>query len=295
MFNLLRGELYKLRKSKSFIICCLIMILSIFFMYGVVKYGESLEKEKAAENEVQVENEQAVENDVQTENEQSAENGVKFEVSVNEEAAETDEINWIITISETLMKGFIILFIAIFSCGFILSEYKNGAIKNITGKGYGRGKIFLAKYMTTMVGTFLMVILAIIVSLIAGIIFYGTDGINGEMIKYLMIFTGIEALLAMGISGVYAVVSEFCRNQGVALGIIFGEILFQDFLLLMLDNILSKWNIQPSKYFIFSIVTEIPIDCFDEKIVIRAMASLAVTVITVGIIGVLHFKKTDIK
>lgn len=297
MFNLLRGELYKLRKSKSFIICCLIMTLSIFFMYGAVKYAEGLDMEQATENGVQVESEQSDENDVQVENEETAENGVKFEVEVNEEETETvkEETNWIIMMSETMLKGFIILFILIFSCSFISSEYKNGAMKNITGKGYGRGKIFLAKYMATMIGTFLMVVLAVIASVIGGIIFYGTDGMNGEMIKDLMIFTGIEGLLAMGISGVYAVVSEFCRNQGIALGIGFGEILFQDAILLMLDKIFSKWDIQLSKYFIFSIVQEIPIDSFDEKIVIRAMVSLAVTVVTVGLIGIAHFKKTDIK
>lgn len=285
MFNLLRGELYKLRKSKSFIVCCLIMTLSIFFIYGMVKYVENLDTTQPAQN------------GVQAENEKSAGNGVKFEVEVNEEKTETvkEETNWIIMMSETMLKGFIILFILIFSCSFISSEYKKGAIKNITGKGNGRGKIFLAKYMTTMIGTFLMVVLAIITSLIGGIIFYGTDGVNGEMIKNLMIFTGIEGLLAMGISGVYAVISEFCRNQGIALGIGFGEILFQDAILLMLDKIFSKWDIQLSKYFIFSIVQEIPIDSFDEKIIIRAMVSLAVTIITVGLIGILHFKKTDIK
>lgn len=158
MPKLMYSEFYKLRKSKSFYICGIVTIVFVLLVYGTFFLMDKAQQEHV-------------------------ENG-SYGVTVTVENVEENAPVWdsieILDVEQQMFGGFAGIIIAVFSAIFVIGEYGNGAMKNITGKGYARWKIFLTKYIATGIAVILLLLFMVFAVVLFGIIFKGSGGLTGE-------------------------------------------------------------------------------------------------------------------
>lgn len=276
MLNLLSGELYKLRKSKGFLVCLVLTVVSVIFMYGTLYLANEMQQGE-------IENGTA---------------GVTV-FTDGQESSESENVLEDITISEVLqviMGGFCSFIVVIFNAIYVIGEFGHGAIKNMTGKGYSRSKIFISKYVSCILGTVIMLVTGAVSNLAVGCIVIGTDDINGIMLKDYTIYTILMLGLIMAISSLVVAVSEISRNLAVGISIavcIVGGI--SSLFFSGLDLVLKRFSVQPSQYWLMDLVQECPYTDFGGEMIQRIIISIVFWTSASIIIGIYHFHKADIK
>ena len=111
MINLMRGELYKLFKSKCFYVCSIVLVSFVLLMYGMFSLVDMVDKEEAA---------------------MAGNVGITVSVETNmpEELPIWEQMG-VIDLVQMMFSSMGSLLIAIFASVFVCSEYTCGAIKNI--------------------------------------------------------------------------------------------------------------------------------------------------------------------
>lgn len=280
MNNLLRAEFYKLRKAKVVYVCTLIMLVLVVFQYGCFIMVDKTQRENGAMGvTVTVENEDTDEN-VQ----ELAESGVP---------SIWDGISLLDIEGQSLSYGCIIIAI------FVVLEYGNGAIKNVVGKGYAKWKIFLAKYISTTVCGIAMMIVMAVASLIAWILIRGTNGMDSVFFQNLLRYTGLQLLLTTAMIGIMIAFDELCRNLGAGVSINIGIVIFSTLISEGLDLffklLFGEGSFQPSRYWIQDLMSNCPLTEVDNDFIIRTFGSSFFWIVAAIAIGILHFRKADIK
>lgn len=273
MFNLLSGEFYKVRKSGSFYVCCIILVSFLLLIYGAFKLADAGEQENMENNPVQVVN------------------------TVESGSDSSDAGILILDVEQVMIRIILGIVTAVFASIFVIGEYGNGAIKNITGKGYSREKIYLAKYLITIIAIIIMFIITVIATLLCGIIFYGMDGINAEFFKELCQYAGIQLLLETAFIGVVVAIDEISRSKGVAVAVSLGLVMASDLVFVAIDAFLLyiKVDFRTSKYWITRLISECPVSGIDNEFVMRVIGSVVFWTIAALAAGLIHFKKADVK
>lgn len=268
MFNLLSGEFYKWKKSKSFwacLIAAIAMVLLIFFSYIWA---------------LQIQNGQV-------------ENGTGG-VYVN---GDVSEIGILDIIGEVSSAGVNLIFLGIFICIWVVGEFSHGAIKNVAGKGYSRKKVFLAKYMSSVAGVLLMSIIIFSVMVVAGAVMIGTDGINAAFFKDLFRFVGIRLMLNVAFTGIIVAASELVRNMASAISVAMVIVALSGMISSGLDLLFYKLSldIRATKYWVLDVISECPMGPVDMEYLKRAIFVTVIWTVLSLAIGALHFQKADIK
>lgn len=269
MFNLLNGEFYKWKKSKSFKVCCLITILFILFMYGSFLLADKVQKGEM-------------------------ENGTAGVVVETESESIMDSIG-ILDMEQLIFGSVAGIVTAVFVCIFVIGEYGNGAIKNIVGKGTSRNSIFLAKYFMAMIATIFLLIIIGIVTLICGLFILGMDSMNAEFIKNLCQYVGIQILLGAAFAGIIVAIGELSRNLGVGISVCLGVYMIAGTLFSGLDLLFHKVDFKPSDYWIGNLVTKCPLNNISGDFMSRVMIAVIFLIVVSMAAGMLHFKKADVK
>lgn len=273
MPNLMHSEFYKLQKSKSFYICGIVMIVFVLLVYGTLFLMDKAQQE-------------------------NVENG-SYGVTVTVENAEENAFVWdsigILDVEQQMFGGFAGIIIAVFAAIFVIGEYGNGAMKNITGKGYARWKIFLAKYIATGAAVILLLLFMVLAVVLFGIIFKGTGGLTGEFFKNLCVYTGIQLFLGAALTGIMVTISEWCRNLGAGISISICVVIFSTTLVSALDLLFRKLQFRPSDYWLLNFVEQCPVTEIGSRLIVRAVVSAVFWIVLSLIVGVWHFQKTDVK
>lgn len=276
MINLLSGELYKLRKSKCFLICVALTIVSVVFMYGMLFLA----------NEIQ---------------QGQIENGTAGMVLSEEEIQNTEGESvlgdtQIIEVLQAIMGGFVAFIAVIFNAIYVIGEFGHGAIKNIVGKGHSRGKIFIVKYVSCVFGTVIMLLTGAILNLVLGFVFIGTDSVNGAMLSDYAIYALLMSGLVIGLSSLVITISEISRNLAIGISIAvcmvggISSIIFKG-----IDLLLNRFSVKPSQYWLLNLMQECPLTGFESEIVTRIIVSIVLWICAAIVIGTCHFRKADIK
>lgn len=82
-----------------------------------------------------------------------------------------------------MLFSFILLFAIIIASGIMASEFSSGTIKLLTIRPVSRGKILWSKYVTTIVMSFSFMVLLIILSALAGILFFPYEGAQSFIVS----------------------------------------------------------------------------------------------------------------
>ncbi|MGN0341437.1 MAG: ABC transporter permease [Roseburia sp.] len=269
MFNLMSGEIYKWRKSKSFKVCCLITILFIFFMYGTLLMADKIQKGEV-------------------------ENGTASVVVETEGGSVFDTIG-ILDVEQVIFGTAAGIVTAVFVCIFVIGEYGNGAIKNIVGKGTSRITIFLAKYFVAMIAAMVLLLIAGIVTLLCGVVIFGADSVSTEILIDLCQYVGMQMWLGAVFAGIIVAIGELSRNLGVGIAISLCVYMLAGTLFSGLDLLFHKVEFRPSNYWISNLVSQCPLTDIGGDFLIRVLAASVFWIMVSLAAGMIHFKKADVK
>lgn len=277
MLNLMRGELYKLFKSKCFYVCSVVLVVFVLLIYGMFSLADIVEKEEAA---------------------MAGNTGiiVSVETNVSEEAPIWEQMG-AIDIVQMMFSSMGSLLIAIFAAVFVCGEYTSGAIKNIVGKGYGRGCVFLSKYFSTIVGAVIMELVMLGAILLCELFILHGNRLNGDLVLQLLNYVGIQLILAAAQTGIIVMINQISRSLGAGIAISVCLIMFSSFATTLATALFGyfKLTIVASEYWIIDLISNCPTVNITEKIwghnVLWSMVWIVLTIA----VGILHYRKADVK
>ena len=184
------------------------------------------------------------------------------------------------------------LLMAIFISIFVTAEFVHGTMKNTISKGYSRTLVYLSKIITSTVASYFIMLVMFIVSVATYMVIYGELGsLSGKEI--LIIF--IELLLHTALASVFVLIAMVVRNNGgtIAINIICITLIFPQ-IFNLLDAIFDlKINFRD-----YSLVNNITmyygfIPLKDD--IIRSVIVGVVYLVFVTLLGIIVFKKKDVK
>ncbi len=277
MIHLIKGEFYKVYKSRAFYVCCILAAAFIVFLYGMLIMADKIERGELA-------------------------NGAGG-VYVSGDAMQESPLPLMeqITILEILqqMFGNCACFITIiFAAIFVVGEYTNGAVKNAVGKGYARWKIFMAKYIAAAGVSVILLILTVITTVLCGAAIGKGGEISGSFFQDLFLFSGIQLLLGVALNGVIVAVCELCRSLGAGITIGIAIASFSPLITGALDMaialVLPQSNFKISSYWVMNLITECPVREIGGDFIIRAVLMSIVWIAVTAGAGIYHMKKADV-
>ena len=135
-----------------------------------------------------------------------------------------------------MISGNVLIIINVFTImvasTIVASEFSWGTIKLITIRPFKRWKLLLAKYLTTIIFSFLLIFFTILFFLLVGSYLFGYDSItepvllyrDGHVIEkdalqYLFESYGLKLINLLMITTLAFMISSIFRNQSVAIGI----------------------------------------------------------------------------
>ena len=144
MSGLFKYELRKLSKSKLFYIC-----LGVLFALSLLSIAIDLLMSIAMED-------------------------IELSASASDYFSETAisflvERTNISVIASAINSSSLTMVAAIFIVLFVSEDYRNGAIKNVYGRGNSRANVFIAKYLVSLLAVLLMAFFVIIISTVMGV------------------------------------------------------------------------------------------------------------------------------
>lgn len=277
MYNLIHAEFYKWKKSKSFFVCLLSAIGMILFVYFMLK----------------------VVSEVQTGELENGTGGIIVSGELLEEENEDilKQIGILELISEIISSGTGSIFSAIFICIWIVSEYSHGAIKNTAGKGYLREKVFLAKYLSTTMIILLMNLIMFIVMLFIGFVIIGTEDVNKIFFQNFFSYVALQLLFNIAFGGIVMTICECIRNMAASIGISIFLISFSPIIMSGVDILFQALHLKlkVSDYWIISVMNQCPTEGFAMEFIIRGIVVTVMWTVLSLVLGMIHFKKADIK
>lgn len=272
MFNLLKGEVYKLFRSKCLYGCSIAVAVFVLLMYGMFFYADmARQKTTTGIVEITVENTQ-------------------------DGASVWAEID-VLTIASTVFSSFGKIIIAIFAAIFVFGDYASGAIKNVVGKGYDRVTVYAAKYVSTAFGTIIIELVTLFAILVCEVLILGASRLIPALWVSLCSYFAIQILLGVALTGIMVMISQICRNLGLGIAISVCTIMFSNFITLGLNIVLSNLNIDINvcDYWILDLISDCPLINMDNSFVIRAIVCAIVWFVLALGVGGFHFRKADVK
>lgn len=275
MYNLLRGEIYKLFRSKCLYFCgvavivCALMMYAMFFTADAVKQG-------------------ATDNDA-------------YGVTVSVEGVQEDSSIWDglpVEIFMEAMHGVMGLFIlTAFSAIYMYDIYANGAIKNMVGKGYQRCVVFTSKYFATLLGCLVLEVLTVVSVIVCDYLFVGVCRVSADNLGGLLGYAGVQFLLEAAFASIVIMIGQICRNLGMSIVGSFGVMLFSEMVTVGINLILQyfKIEINACKYWITDLIGECSCGAMKAEFVVRAIICAIVWSALAFVLGSIHFRKVDVK
>lgn len=277
MFRLLNAELYKLRKSKSLIICIMVTAGFVFLMYGTMLLVDNIQQGK-------IENGTA---------------GVMV-MKNGTEATPTDSSIWdeigVMDMMQQVFSGDVITTIlAIFISIFVIREYGSGMMKNIAGKGFPRSSIYLSKLFASALAAVCMALIGMIGTLLAGRIFIGAGAFAGDFWKNLLIYGALELLMLLSLASIFVCIGEMVRNLAGGISIGIGIAVLPDLLLNVIDMQFAGSATTPSAYWLVTRMSHCPFEGFTAGYAAETMLVAALWFLLSTGLGIWHFYRSDIK
>lgn len=274
MINILSGEWYKIRKEKTFYVCLMSVVILVGLLYFTLFMVDEIR------------------------NQQPAEGGTGIYVySAGEELGEGPYIQQvgIMGVLQQMLNGHFTTFImAVFASIFVIKEYTDGAVKNIVGKGYSRASVFLSKLLITELAAMVILGVTFVFCVLAGGLLMGKEGFSsmnrGETAAYM----GMQMIISMSVTGIAVLVGELTRNLAAGISISAGIIIFSTSLAAGADTLLSRLNIQPSRYWPLSLQMECPVSGMEQEFVMRGIGASLTWLFLAVFLGILHFQKADV-
>lgn len=202
MFNLIKMDLRRLTRMRSFWIMIAVTVLLGVFSAYMSDYTRELEQDLYSEA------------------------GGMF-VSVDAQPWLAGKVDFTELVNFDVAGLSLTLLCAIFVPLFVNGEQKNGYIKNIAGQLPNRGALVLSKLLIAAVQVFVLFASYILAMAVAGKIFLGDDLVFGSIGAFVKLM-GIHYLLHVGFAALVMGLTVMLRGSGLAMtfGILTSSALF---------------------------------------------------------------------
>lgn len=259
MLNLLRSDLYRLIRSKSFYICTGISVALLVLNAVVLKWAST-------QAGVQGEAYAAM----------LPSGGIDFGLSAFGGNAQ-------------MLLGIIVGI-------FVAAEFSHGTMKNVVSKGFVKWKIYLAKFLSMLLAVYFVLFITMAVGVVvASFLFGGVGELTGTFVAEIFKIVGIEILLYVAMTSFFVMVSMVIRNLGGVIAIIIIWPALAEPLLFQLLQLITKNKIHFSEYcLVNNIAFYNNVPAVGDDYLRSAIVALVYLVITLGA-GLYIFQKSDIK
>ncbi len=311
MKDLIKMELFKWRKSKSFVVCSIIAVgLMIFVIATFAALGamlEILEEETKAQLEAEkpaMIQEYVNQGMTQEEAEAQVEKDMaSMEVVVSAEMGGFDGQNLLVN---GAYNSSVHILIAIFVALFTTAEFSSGTMKIMVASGKGRSKIYLSKLLVNSIAATIMMILPILVGVAGGTLIWGFYPESGAIAaKTVVLLLVAQFVLNIAITAMFMAVSMIFRSLGAAIALNIAMFQFSTIIFALADALvdyvvkmmeIEKLSVKPSELWIINafVNSSMPAN-FKMETFTRNMILGVVYFVVFTVIGLLAFRKRDIK
>lgn len=248
MGNLLKFEWKKLLKSKSFYICCAVLVALILIAGFTLHLIGSYVLESGA-----------LSTDM---------TGAEMDL-----AMDVFDMNGISFMMRSLSIGNITIILAIFVSLFTCTDYANGTMKHIISRGYHRTTAAFSKYITALFAGLIMVILSYATAFILGSVLWGM----GETISMDLLITFLVQLLGVfAYISIYFMIATMMRKIGgtIAVCIIVPNLVIS-LLLSLVDELTKEKAFRLSDYWIGNIFGRVSVGTPTFDVLVHSALCLA--------------------
>lgn len=266
MGNLIRADIYKFLKSKSFLVCTIISIglaIASVFLMDFAKNAMTMVSNGA---EVTT---QAMYGTLDASHQMG--------MSVN---------------------GNTPLFMAIFLSIFVGMEFNLGTIKNVATKAYSRTQIYISKLIVSFLGTLVITAITAAAFVLTALALWGFGNPESGFAVHTLQMYGIEMLIHLAYASVFIMIAMLVRSSGVAIAV---SICLQQFVGLgisLLEFVVNKvfdWDVTLSNYLLSTNMTAVATKELTGELMLRSTLVALVFLLGAALIGIITFRKRDIK
>ena len=282
MLNILKMDLYRMFKSKSFYVLNIALIVIILSLGLMMRFTLNMDYEKAKDSSFTFSSE-----DGSLDTGDSSITKEDYNTAIAEIKEDTD-VSLLLNIqySEMIISTLIAIFIALFIC----SELDSGFIKNVVPLKNSRVNIVISKNIIVALFIIVQAVIAIAVSIIATIIISGK--INIINTKEVMIFMAFQVLLRIAFSSLLILVGYLLKSKAAVMTIgILLAVNIHGVFLGFLDKFVSIFGFNLSE---LTIIGNSQITKFETIDYQRIIVISIVYFIIYNIISIIRTKKMEI-
>lgn len=264
MFNIIKMDLYKMFKSRSFYTLNIILILVVLSMSFLIRTTLTMDYEKAQQSNIRYHRDA---DKLSTNDPSITEEEYNDTIT---EAKDTMDVNefMLFQYSEFMISILLAIFISIFIC----SELDSGFIKNIIPLKNSRISLIISKNIIVALFIVIQAGVAIVASIVSNLIISGKVNVSG--LKELIIYLGLQMVLRLAFASLIIFISYLFRSKSTSISIgILLSLNVHGLFLKLLDKTINTFNFDLSK---LSIVGNISIFRFSpedyQRIIIISIA-----------------------
>ena len=281
MLNLIRSDIFKLRKAKYFWI---LLFINILLAVGTVYLLDFTYKLAGDSMEAQLTQEQAALDDA------------GMNVSVEGIPTGHDQLSASGQLL-TFFAGNTTLLMSVLISLFVGSEFNNGTVKIIASRNYSRLKIYLSKPLVGILASILFTLVFVLAATLTATALWGFGDVSGSYASQLLLKGALELLLGASYVSLFVMFSFLIRQSGGSLA---ANICFLEFTSLvvtlgemLIHHFLGR-TVTLSDYLpdmCMTALTQNP----DRNTLLRAALVGVCFLLVPTLVGAANFRKRDIK
>lgn len=280
MYHILKAEIGKLFRSRTFLICC---IIAVFMSVIVLASYEMMSKVYTPEF-------------IEELNQQAASgSGASVQVSEELDLSFFQNLSGISMLEMSFAGNVIQTLLAVLVSIFVCSEFSGGAIKNIATRGFSRTKIYTAKYVVCVIGGTILAIVTLLTLFLGGTLLWGLGETGGDFTSNLLTFLGIQFFLNAALTGFMVFISMVVRNIGGSIAINVCVIMFASMIFKLVDLLIDNEKIKVADYWIGNVIANIASLSIPSELLEKGLIVGIFTLVFTYVAGALQFKMADIK
>ncbi|MGL5152471.1 MAG: ABC transporter permease subunit [Clostridium sp.] len=292
MNRLLKAELYKLFKNKTFRVLCVISIVLSLLMAALASplMGEVMMDALGDMPEDQKEM-------VLSQMGIGAEQQVVTPGSIGFHLSAKDPMNptTLEVYHASFGAGALEILIGVLIAAFMAKEYTQGTIKNTLAYGKKRWEFYLSKFLAIVIGTAIFTLSLVTISTIASLIMNGVGNDFGTTEIMGMLLTFVAALIANAATiSIIMIIGTLVKSNGATIGISVGIFVILPTLISFLYGIYPWFDkiYELTPFYNILLATSVLATTGD---VVRSMIIAGITTVIGLVVGIQMFKKQDIK
>lgn len=293
MLRLVKAELFKLFKNRTFKVLCVVsIVLSIFMMIMSSPFMENLMMDSLGD--ISVEEKEVIMEQMNAMS-QSEEVVVPGNLGIQLSAKDPMNPTGLEIYHSSFGAGLVEILIGILIAALMAKEYTEGTIKNTLAYGKRRSEFYIAKFLAIIIGVVCLLASLTLVSTIGSVIMNGW-GEPFEISQVIgMIFTFIASVIAnSAVVSILMIVAICIKSNGGTIGITAGIFILVPTLLSFMYGIYPWFDkiYELTPFYNSALATSIHASNGD---IMKSIFIALVTIVVSLIAGIQIFKSQDIK